>query len=785
VPDRVHITRPPGFTSFIGRRRLLAEVRQRLAEQRLVTLTGAGGIGKTRVAGEVAEDARRTCQDGAWWVGLDTVHSPALVLPTVASAMDLRAETTVPLTAVVADHVADRRAVLVLDGCERVLGEVVRLLTVLRRECPRLRILVTSRQALGMSGEALVRVPPMAVPEAGAAQTAQTIGQFESVALFADRAALTGSNFAITDENATVVADLCRALDGIPLALELAAARIGALSPRDMLDQLSDHLVLLDQGYVDAPERHRSLLACADWSFDLCGPAEQALWTRMSVFAGGCDLRGAQTVCAGDDIDRSEIADLVAALVDRSVVNATHVEDGTVRYAMPTYLAAYGRHRLVGAGELDRWRAQHAHWIAGLAAAFRARWVGNRQRELLRRARLEHANLRSALEFCAADAALNELVLDITTDLDAFWVTSGLANEARHWLGVGIASHSGKPAQRALAMVMAARFAGLQNDLADADEWLVQASAEAEAADDDRARGLARVLCALLSLWNGNVEAAADAARDAVPLLQDGDDAELVALFVDGLCLGFAGDHHAATEAYERAIARSTELGETFRRSLALAGLAELALADGDLEAATEHAAAALQMKAELDDRMGMAVGLDCLGRIALERAEPERAAILLGAAHAIWDDIGMRETGNPFSPSSSPWEGVGAARRRMPRSTFRRAFRIGSELSREAAVEYALTGELGQPSVPGAVEESPLTKRETEVAALVAQGLSNPEIAERLVISVRTAQGHVENILRKLGFTSRAMVAAWAAQRESARTDQAEAGPPGEREGG
>ncbi len=774
----LRIITPPRYTSFIGRRSLLTEVRQRLAEYPLVTLTGWGGIGKTRIAAQVAEEGARTFSEGLWWAELDAVPDADLVVPTVATAMDLRAESAVPLTELIADHVADRRALLVLDGCERELPEVVRLLVALRAECRNLRVLVTSRQTLGMAGEVVVRVPPLSVPEPGAPLTARTAGQYESVLLFLDRASLVGADFRLTDENAPAVGELCRALEGIPLAIELAAGQLAALAPGDMLVQLADHLALLDQGYADAPPRHRSLAASADWSYDLCSTAERALWCRMSVFADGYDLHAVQAVCVDDDLASSDVPGLVASLVDKCVVAAAHSDDGAVRYTMPAYLAAYGWRRLVEDGTLGHWRGRHAHWIAELAAGFRSLWVGSRQGALLRQARREHANIRAALEFCSSEDSLGELVLTIATDLDAFWVTTGLANEARHWLEIGLAGHHGKPALRAMAMVMAARFAGLQNDLSEALDWLGQADAEAEAADDDQARGLTQVLRAILATWDGDVDRAVAAARSSVELLRDGDDAEFLALFVEGLCLGMAGDREAAERVHEDVIARTTELGETFRRSLALAGLAELALADGNLPRATVDASEALRMKTELDDRMGIGVVLDLLARIALEDADLERSAILLGAAHAIWNDIGMRETGNPFCQASSPWRGVHDARRRMGKAEFRRSFRLGAEISRDRVIRYALTGELGPETLEDAAEPSPLTKRETEVAALVAEGLSNREIAERLVVSVRTAQGHVENILRKLGFTSRTMIAAWATRQTATDGSYAGHGP-------
>lgn len=339
-----------------------------------MTLTGPGGIGKTRIALQLAHDSAGSFRDGRWWVDVDMVPEEALVLPAVVAAVDLRPETAVPFTGLIADHIADRRALLVLDGCERELAEVARLVLVLRDWCPHLHLVVTSRQALGIGGEAVVRVPPLTVPGAGDVPTAASLPQYEAVGLFIDRAVLAGAGFRLTDENAAAVGALTVALDGIPLALELAAARAVALSPADMLDQLTDHLRLLDQGYVDAPDRHRSLVACADWSFDLCSPAQQALWTRMSVFAGGSDLHAVQRVCVGDHLGPDEVPGLVASLVDRSILTATHATDGTVRYGMPTYLAAYGRSRLVEGGARStggaaRTRTGSPSWRPGSARA--------------------------------------------------------------------------------------------------------------------------------------------------------------------------------------------------------------------------------------------------------------------------------------------------------------------------------------------------------------------------------------------------------------------------------
>ena len=323
-------------------------------------------------------------------------------------------------------------------------------------------------------------MPPLAVPDPAGPTTPDALAEVEAVALFVDRASLTSADFRLTAENAEAVAELCAAVEGVPLAVELAAARIGTLSPQGMLDQLADRYGLLDGGYRDAPDRHRSLRACVDWSFDQCSAQEQTLWCRMSVFTGGCDLAGAVAVCSGDGLDADEILDLIGSLVDKSVVTATHVLDGSDRYLLLDFVAGYGRERLANASLLTEWRERHALWCADLAAAFRADWVGAHQAELLRRLRDEQGNLRAALEFLSTDPSNARRGLVMATDLDSYWVTTGLAGEARHWLEVGLAREAGDPAERALAMMMAARFACLQDDLTTARRWREQASPEAE-----------------------------------------------------------------------------------------------------------------------------------------------------------------------------------------------------------------------------------------------------------------------------------------------------------------
>lgn len=755
---------------------MLTEIRQRLSNGRVVTLIGSGGIGKSRAARRVAQDHLDVGRDGCWVAELAPVPDPALVASTVAGALGLRsdAEPADPngTAGSIAEFVADRQALLVLDGCERIREAAADLTHQLRRACPRLRILVTSRQRLGISGEAVIAVPPLTVPTltvppTGTPVPPEGLEQFEAVALFVDRATLARSDFRLSSTNASAIAEISVALEGNPLAIELVAARSGSLTPHTLLEQLTDRYRLLSRGPRDAPERHRSLEACVQWGYDLCTPLEQALWSHMSVFSGGCDLEAASAVCAGEGVEPGGIVDLMSGLVDKSVVVAREDLDGGARYALPESLAEFGRQQLLGEGQLERWQDRHLDWCADLAAGFRLQWVGDQQAALLRRARTEHDNIRAALEFSVGDGDPGRVAtgLRIATDLDTFWVTTGLAQEARHWLETALADGHGTTAERALAMILLARFCGLQHDLAPARTWAGQA-AEAGVSDNDRAQGLLAVFWAMIAAWDGDLRAAVTESERALALLRSAEDpaGELLAGSIVGVCRGLADQGEAAVSAYQDAIALAAQTGEMFRQSFCLAGLGEQALLRGEPERAEELFLDALRAKAELGDRFGVAVALDSVGRAAVSAGRARRGAILLGAAASTWDAIGMRETGNPFAGRSTASDGIRQARTLLGKRTFRVEFRRGSALSEEVAVRYALEGDLDP--TPAPASPTPLTRRETEVAELVAEGLSNPEIARRLVISVRTAQGHVENILRKLGFTSRAMIASWVVHR-------------------
>ena len=753
----------------MGRRLLLADVRQHLASSRVVTLVGPGGVGKTRLALRVTELDGRSYRGGCWVAPLAELAEPALLGAAVAEAIGLHGGDRPWRLETLADHIAERTALLVLDNCEHLVSVVGDLVEGLRATCPHLRFLLTSRRPLGLSGEDVIVVPPLSLPNEATVATPETITHHEAINLFVDRATSARSDFRLTPANAPAVVGLCRDLDGLPLAIELAAARVRALSPQEIRDSLAERVEVLNLGYRDADERHQSLRACVEWSYQLCSLLEQRFWARSSVFNGGYDLAAAAAVCAADDLPAAETLDLVSALVDQSILLAEGGANGHTRYRMLGEIRQYGLERAEKSGELHGMQERHATWCAELASRFDDDACGPRQRDWLLLLRPEHANLRAALEYYAATAETAASGLTMARRLDLYWSASGLLDEARHWLEVGLA---GAPVRRRSER---SRWPWLPASRSSRRTDSLPASCSTRGPSSPpptrttRALGWLLVPTAMLAVWDGNLTAGADQADSAVALLRAASDlaGELLALFVAGVCHGFAGNSAEAADRHRQCIARADEVGERHMKALAVAGLGEHELAAGRLDEATALFRETIVVERELGDRIGIAVGLDSLGRVAIAEGRGERAAQLLGAAEGIWDSVGMSETGNLFALAPSRSDGLRQARKLVGTKRFRELFRQGSQLSLDQAVPFALEAEPDDARPrPAPAEPSPLTRRELEVADLVADGLSNPQIAARLVISVRTAQGHVENILRKLGFNSRSRIAAWVTER-------------------
>ena len=737
---------------LLGCRRELADLRRTLGSARLVTLTGQGGIGKTTLARAAAADYERAHREDTWAVDLADLVDPDLLGHSVAGAFGAQLPYGGAGADDVAAAVADRAGLLVLDSCEAMLDAAVELVAVLLARAPRLRVLATSQQQLGVTGEVVVPVGPLTVDEAQA--------------LFAARAAAALPSFRLTDDNAAAVAGLCEALEGVPLAIELAAARILVLSPQGIFDRLGDRQRLLAKGARDAPARQRSLRASLEASKELCTPDEQLLWARLSVFTGGFPLEAAEVVCAGDGIDRPDVLDLVDGLLEKSVL--TREDDGAtyVRFRMLESLREYAAEQLTPEQQLAG-RDRHLAWYADLVRAATDASFGPEQAGWYRSLRREHGNLREALRHAVGDPRHAARALAMVTALEPYWVATGRLGEARHWLARASAIAEADASTRARALAMAAWTATLQGEPAAGRSMLDEAAALlAGGAVDDAA--LARVLVAraVEASWRGSPAEALAPLEQAVTAARTAGDrpAESSALFVLALCRSFAGDLDGAGTALRACVDLTGPAGEVHVRSYALAALGVLALLRGDADAATELERQALAMKVELGDRSATAFVLEVLAWVAAAQRRPERAATLLGAADALWRHLGV-------DPDAVPYLSVNRRRSEQHAgidrgdAAFRTAFRRGAALTDEQVLAVALE----QAPVEEAPEEQvPLTRREREVAPLVGHGLSNREIAERLLISQRTVESHVDSILRKLGFGSRTQVAAWVVEREA-----------------
>jgi predicted ATPase/DNA-binding NarL/FixJ family response regulator len=772
---------PLELTSFVGRRREVGEVRRLLGETRLVTLTGVGGTGKTRLALRVAAELRRAFPDGVWFVDLTQLHDmgpytqdvqdPDVLAFRVTATLGLREQGGRPPLQVLAEQLADRQLLLVLDNCEHLLPACAVLADTLLRSSTRLRILITSREPLTIAGEVVFPVPPLAAPDPGRRLSLADLGGCESVALFVDRARATAADFELTEDNRVAVAELCHRLDGLPLAIELAAARIRLLAPKEILSRLTDRFALLSRGSRAAPQRQQTLRACMDWSFDLCPKPERALWARLSVFAGEFELDAVEGICADGELPEADLLDLVAGLVDKSILVRGDLRDGpaeAARYRMLETIRDFGQDELRKAGDDAVVRRRHRDWYERLVARASMEWVSHRQAYWLARLAGEHLNLRAALEYCLAEPGEAEAALRLTVGVPRqYWWSRGLFGEGRRWLDRALAQAITATALRSRALLLNSYLAFAQGDPAAATRLLDEGEDLARRLDAPAELAYADCLHGIGRLFANDLPAAVETlGRARATLSGDPDrdlDLYLNVVIALGTAVGLAGDHQRATACQQEALAIVEPRGEGRHRSNALWMGGLVAWFRGDLREAAAQQVESLRLKqaSGSGDRYGTTLCLEVLAWITAGQQRYRRAATLLGAADAVRTDIGTSITAQLAGHRRTC---VRHTRDVLGDAAFDDAFQHGQAFSFEDALAYALD-EPPQPApAPYEGAPTPLTGREQQVAALISQGLSNKDIAAALVISPRTAESHVEHILTKLGFTSRAQVAAWSA---------------------
>ncbi|WP_188196346.1 ATP-binding protein [Nonomuraea sp. SYSU D8015] len=755
---------PAEVTSFVGRRQEVAEVRQLLSASRAVTLTGVGGVGKTRLALRVGQEVRRAFRDGVWLVELAALESPGMLAETVAEALQIRDHSAAPPLKVLTDHLRDKQALVILDNCEHLVGECAVLADTLLRAAPDLRILATSRHVLGIASEHVVPVPTLPVPDGDTARPLEALQQADAVQLFTERARAVVPSFAVTEDNRDVVTAIIGRLDGLPLGIELAAVRLRALSARQLLDRLDDRFRLLTGGSRSVLPRHQTLRALIDWSHALCSEEERLLWHRASVFAGSLDLEGAETVCSGTGIDREDVLDLVIGLVDKSVLIREDHPDG-VRYRMLETLRQYGRERLSARGEESQLRRRHRAYYRDLAARARAEMFGPAQVAWFTRLQQEHANLRLALDGCFATPADARTGLSMATDLLYHWITSYYLGEGRGWLERGLAAATSPDDVRGRALWADAWLAVIQADVPAAAARLHECRGIGERLGDESILGYADLFSGMIAMWEGRTGDAIGCYERALARhRRTGDPVGLaLSLIRMSLARSFLGQSGPAIAAAEECLAVCDAHGEGWHKAYTMMALGVEVWRQGDLERATELERQSLEFNRSLGDCLGVGITTEVLAWIAAAQGHYERAARLLGILRTLWACAGAPLSGYGHLAGYHD-ECEARTREALGEAAFATAVRRGERLSHDEALAYALQEE---PPCPEARQESkeeraPLTRREREIAQLVARGLTNKEIAASLVIAQRTAEGHIEHIMTKLGFNSRAQIAVW-----------------------
>ena len=684
---------PVPVTAFIGREREIGEVTRLLGQARLVTLTGPGGCGKTRLAQKVASRLVDTYLDGVWLVELAALGDPDLVPQAVASVLGVREQPGVQLNQTLVNTLESRHVLLILDNCEHLVDACAALANSLLRACQHLRILITTRQALGIAGEQVWRVPSLELPDARRLPSIDEIAASEAVRLFVDRAHLSRSGFALVKGNAAAAAEVCQRLDGMPLAIELAAARLHALSVQQIAALLDDRLRLLAGGSRAALPRQQTLRATVDWSYDLLSEAEGVLFDRLSVFAGGWALEAAETVCSGPDIPPERVLDLLASLVDQSLVLAEADDGDATRYHMLETLRQYGRERLVKRGEAQAVQRCHANYYFALAEAAEPELTGPQQVAWLDRLEREHANLRAALRW-SLDGDRPETAARLCGALGWFWYEHNHLREGRRWMDDALSICGTLPEYVQAKLLMWAGFLAVrQGDSPEGQEELKESLGLWQALGDRQGEAVVLNMLGSAARYQGDAVRATGLYEAGLAVAQDAGDTRNIALSLDqlGRIARFQGDYARADSLCEQSLMLFREVGDHRRIAGSLMHLASLAAHSGDLSRALALYKEGLELVRTVREGNRIAEGLEGVANVAFARGQPVRAARLFGAAVALRDAIGI-----PVPPAErTAYERrISAVRDRLDDTEYAVAWSDGQAMTAKAwdeAIQYAL----------------------------------------------------------------------------------------------
>ena len=758
-PDAARGQDLPVFASrFIGREREMAEVSALLGRSHLVTLTGTPGSGKTRLALEVGRRTTAGRRDGAYLVELAGLGEGALLPETFAAAVGITQAQAGPTLDTILDQLSKMDSLLIVDNCEHLVEACAALIDRVIRHCPNVTVLATSRESLRIDGETVWPVPTLSLPPDGASLA--VIARSEAVQLFVDRARHATPGFALTRDNATEVASICRRLDGLALALELAAARAAALDLSSIAGQLSDRFRFLTSGFRTAPPRQRTLRAAIDWSYELLTTAERQLLVRASVFAGSFDVAAAQAVCAGGAVLTEQVIDVLGRLLDKSLVMPVDAGSGRRRHRLLESIRAYGLDRLREAGDYDAIRRRHAQFFASIADG----GVDATDASWLPRTRLEVDNLREALAWSRdADPTLH---LRLAVPFGTFCMQAGFMSEGRAWLEPGLAAATQDRALLVRANEMAGLLAWRQADFDAAERFASMAVRLARSLSGDVE--LARVLSTLAFIRIGALrfDNVPEAVEELMSLAERHADRtiEAEALLYLGLLEAHGDDVARACDLLNRSVALYEAEGKPDHTAVQYNVLGWMFLRLGDVARARSAVAKGFEIRLRHHEVADLGGSFDSSAELAFMDGAPERAMRLKGAVDALRDSLG----------SVPPSLALASRSRWAPRAEKllgkkgRTAWLEGRQLTLDEAVRYALAPPDQGPPRSARQGGPVLSSREIEIADLVAGGMTNDEIASRLKLSRRTVEAHLEHIRTKLGVRSRVDVATWVSARST-----------------
>lgn len=799
---------PVQFTSFIGREDDLAAVEGLLSDARLVTLTGPGGCGKTRLAIQVANSVQERFEDGVWWVDLSLLRDPTLVPQQVVHSFDLRPIADLPVIELLQNHVRPKKLLLILDNCEHLGDACAYLAQQLLVEAPDLRILVTSREPLATIGEKIYPVSGLAWPSEHERidKKPQALAQYDAVKLFVERARSVLPSFTLTAEIAPPVIDICQHLDGLPLALELASARVNVLTVQEIASRLNGRLSLLNtSSYRGFEPRHHTLKATIDWSYALLSAEEQTLLRRLAVFASGYSLDTAETVCAGEGIEAERILDLLSSLVNKSLIIAETTGRAEARYRLMETIREYALEKLEESGEVGQLRDRHLTLFLARAEETLPKQFEAYQQLWLNWLQGEHDNLRAALTW-ALESNQIEAGLRLASALTLFWEIRGYVREGVNWLERLLAeTDEGVSLKVHVEALVFITFHYMLLGNAQAGITSARKALDlAEAMQDPNSPTLvfARDGLASASRTAGDYQTAFNLTEQNIQYYRHGGPPYYLGmtLLAQGENATQLGYYDIARERLDESLALARQDGNTFRIAHTLNILGDLSRLEQKYAEAAEMYGQSLEIMRELDAQRDQASLLSNLGFARLHLGEIERAYDSFLESMAIQQSqhnqpgmleclIGFAATavegGQPAlgvrlfaaaevisgSPTISVWRAtqieynyyLDLARKQIPDADFRAEQAVGHTLSLEQAAELARHLPIQIKAALAAREKvGALTGREREVAALVAQGKSNGEIAAELVLSKRTVEKHIANILSKLGLTSRAQIIRW-----------------------